>query len=439
MNLLNTHSFVWAFCVAGTAAAQVASVSLAGDDATGYYATVGFNPEFGIPGGPGTQSSNPNNPKFFDYPTYAAQDPSQSADIIILQVEPYQFGLDYPNPLHPINSSIFTDVTDDLIVGQPVNPNFVNGEFSEAFTEDEDFHLTDIGTLDYDPTLVSPTGISVIPASQVSFSFDGTEFQAQNRTKISAADRGGFTADDPIGAVNPDGRSNRNEAANIVRIVEDSATFTGTGLTFTGGVLTSIELEVDVDVFAFPNVIEAEPFIDDPSLPLPLASVFNTEGMLKFTGRDFAFEVDGLDDAASGVSGSPARLILNRAAEVDAVRLPGDANGDGTVDLADFGILRANFGGADTVGYAEADFNGDVVVDLADFGILRANFGRTVIDTIEAPVINGSDVAALDAWYATVVPEPTTSAVVAFLSSLALVSRRRRVFNQQENHHVSIS
>ncbi len=93
--------------------------------------------------------------------------------------------------------------------------------------------------------------------------------------------------------------------------------------------------------------------------------------------------------------------------------LPGDANGDGVVNLADFGILRANFGS--TMGtFATGDFNGDMLVNLADFGILRANFGSS----------NASDVAALDAWYATVVPEPASLAL-AGMSGLALLRRRR--------------
>ncbi|MEM7809354.1 MAG: hypothetical protein AAF561_14685, partial [Planctomycetota bacterium] len=53
--------------------------------------------------------------------------------------------------------------------------------------------------------------------------------------------------------------------------------------------------------------------------------------------------------------------------------LRGDANRDRRVDLADFGILRANFGGPGL--FSEGDFNYDGNVDLADFGLLRANFG----------------------------------------------------------------
>jgi hypothetical protein len=64
--------------------------------------------------------------------------------------------------------------------------------------------------------------------------------------------------------------------------------------------------------------------------------------------------------------------------DVEPDFLPGDANGDGLVNLADFGILRANFGTGSL--FSQGDFNRDGIVNLADFGILRANFGRSVFD-----------------------------------------------------------
>jgi hypothetical protein len=88
--------------------------------------------------------------------------------------------------------------------------------------------------------------------------------------------------------------------------------------------------------------------------------------------------------------------------------LAGDANGDGKVDLADFGILKANFGAGSTK--AQGDFNGDAKVDLTDFGILQDNFGK-------------SGQAA--------VPEPST---FALLTVGALVSgiRRSRVRGREQ-------
>jgi hypothetical protein len=93
--------------------------------------------------------------------------------------------------------------------------------------------------------------------------------------------------------------------------------------------------------------------------------------------------------------------------------LAGDANFDGVVNLADFGILRANFGrvGPDAY-FMDGDFNGDDVIDLADFGQLRANFGGSA-----------AELAAIDGWRATV-PEPGGVAMLAAAASL--LSRRRR-------------
>ena len=52
----------------------------------------------------------------------------------------------------------------------------------------------------------------------------------------------------------------------------------------------------------------------------------------------------------------------------------GDVNGDGIVDLADLGILLAEFGC--TGGVCLADLDGDGDTDLADLGILLAGFGQ---------------------------------------------------------------
>ena len=81
--------------------------------------------------------------------------------------------------------------------------------------------------------------------------------------------------------------------------------------------------------------------------------------------------------------------------------LPGDANEDGTIDLQDFGLLKANFGGPG--GWSEGDFNGDDTIDLQDFGLLKSNFGAGV----------------------TPIPEPVTMVILA-AAAAPLLTRRKR-------------
>jgi hypothetical protein len=51
---------------------------------------------------------------------------------------------------------------------------------------------------------------------------------------------------------------------------------------------------------------------------------------------------------------------------------PGDANGDGAVDLADLNLVLANFGGG-----AGGDVTGDGLTDLVDLNLVLANFGNS--------------------------------------------------------------
>ncbi|MEL7237752.1 MAG: dockerin type I repeat-containing protein, partial [Planctomycetota bacterium] len=92
----------------------------------------------------------------------------------------------------------------------------------------------------------------------------------------------------------------------------------------------------------------------------------------------------------------------------DPFRLPGDANGDGSVNLADFLILRTNFNGG-FGGFQNGDFNSDGSIDLADFLILRNNFGNQA----DAPPLN---------YFA--VPEPATAGLALVLAG-GLLTRRR--------------
>jgi hypothetical protein len=63
-----------------------------------------------------------------------------------------------------------------------------------------------------------------------------------------------------------------------------------------------------------------------------------------------------------------------------SVKVSGDANSDGAVDVGDLGILAANYGGVNKV-WAQGDFNGDHAVDVGDLGILAANYGTNTNNT----------------------------------------------------------
>ncbi len=88
----------------------------------------------------------------------------------------------------------------------------------------------------------------------------------------------------------------------------------------------------------------------------------------------------------------------------------GDANLDGRVDGDDFRVLKThlNLSG----GWAMGDFNGDGVIDVLDYGLFRSNFGFG----IEAGEVGSAPM---------LVPEPAAAAVM-LLGLGGLAMRRRR-------------
>lgn len=91
---------------------------------------------------------------------------------------------------------------------------------------------------------------------------------------------------------------------------------------------------------------------------------------------------------------------------------PGDINGDGSVDLNDFGILKGNFGMASGAEWSNGDFNADGAVNLEDFNILKSNFG------LDAPTPGGGSP----------MPEPLTMVGVAMaVACMGGYLRKRRV------------
>ena len=87
---------------------------------------------------------------------------------------------------------------------------------------------------------------------------------------------------------------------------------------------------------------------------------------------------------------------------------PGDANGDGRVDVNDLTIVLTNFGKTGAT-WSQGEFTGDGTVDVNDLTIVLSNYGTT----------HGAGITA--------VPEPGSLAMVAaLLFAMVLGTARRR-------------
>ncbi len=170
----------------------------------------------------------------------------------------------------------------------------------------------------------------------------------------------------------------------------------------------------------------------------------STAGQVELIVRDMATEqtVTGTYalGALPGMSGTPTPYFLAGSENlsgrtldglVDAIRIsdqavaegnrlydlysalhPGDANGDGMVNLADLQILGDNWQST-TAAWAEADFTGDGNVNLADLQIIGDNWGFGV----------SSDVSFDEALSQVAIPEPATCLMLG-AGSLLLVLRK---------------
>lgn len=129
-----------------------------------------------------------------------------------------------------------------------------------------------------------------------------------------------------------------------------------------------------------------------------------------FAGTDLTGDGDGgnllVDNLLMEVFADAASVTanMNPLPVNDVEGLPGDANGDGSVDLLDLDILGSNFGNTPAT-LAQGDFNGDNIVDLLDLDILGSNFGAT----------SGM----------TLIPEPASCMIAALAGLMAVAGSRR--------------
>lgn len=145
---------------------------------------------------------------------------------------------------------------------------------------------------------------------------------------------------------------------------------------------------------------------------------FNSEGELFITIRSRVNVGDIGSSDPEGFLGSNQIFSTGLfAAVLPLIDTPGDVNGDGVVDLADFEVIRTNFFNTGVPGEVLGEASGaiDGTVDLEDFLAFRAAFDAA-----------GGDVTLLSLDFLTAVPEPTSAAMIASGLFVVGVSRRRQ-------------
>jgi hypothetical protein len=106
-------------------------------------------------------------------------------------------------------------------------------------------------------------------------------------------------------------------------------------------------------------------------------------------------------------------VLQNLTTSAVVINIPGDANGDDEVNSLDLAIFKAQFGGQwNGLADEKPDWNGDGLVTLADFVLMRGNWGAAN----SAPTIDDL----------TATPEPATIFVMLAAGIPALLKRRRR-------------
>ncbi|HSV15017.1 MAG TPA: hypothetical protein VLI90_12225 [Tepidisphaeraceae bacterium] len=93
-----------------------------------------------------------------------------------------------------------------------------------------------------------------------------------------------------------------------------------------------------------------------------------------------------------------------------AALLPGDANGDGVVDVADLGAIASNYGDAGGATWDMGDFNGDGAVDVGDLGALASSYGNVASYADPAAATSAAtDSSSTSSASAVVIHSPTAT------------------------------
>lgn len=182
--------------------------------------------------------------------------------------------------------------------------------------------------------------------------------------------------------------------------------YSGTTVTMSGGELGSYFGALNgstVHLFGTEFVLNGVDVTSSLQIGTPLLITkrnVSLDGVLA-DGSSFDFDLSTTTDA-DGMFQSGATVLISRV-------LPGDFNGDGLVDGADFTVWRDAEGASVAVG-TSADGNFDGRVTDADYEVWKTNFGSAVV--------SGGSAAGAQ------VPEPETAVIAVLLLAAGATTRK---------------
>lgn len=122
-------------------------------------------------------------------------------------------------------------------------------------------------------------------------------------------------------------------------------------------------------------------------------------------------------------------MLMMTCSTFAAMFIPGDANNDRRVNIADLALLSSHYGLSGGATQSDGDFNGDGIVNIADLALLSSNYGKSAQPRFESSVAPGEtidfgDVAiGSSATYILTISNTSNSMVPGFtgVSSLTLL------------------
>ncbi len=148
----------------------------------------------------------------------------------------------------------------------------------------------------------------------------------------------------------------------------------------------------------------------------PASNPVNTIKTILTTGSAGSFTTGQIRTTNAGDLKHGIGFIDNGSNVTVGYTYYGDANVDGQVTTADFVALSSHFNATTGVTWANGDFNYDGKINALDFNLLATNFGAAAIAAPlpDAPALLGS-----------LVPEPTSLALLGGVAAMGLRRRRR--------------